>query len=222
MGETPVKYSTISFKIYNTKFKIMLSFLALGDSYTIGEQILLADSFPYQTEQLLRKKGMKIAAPEIIAKTGWTTDELSAAIAGTVFSDHYDIVTLLIGVNNQYRGRSLNEYKVEFEDLLKKAVTFAGGHVAHVFVLSIPDWGVTPFAAGRDAKAIAGEIDAFNAAGKEISLGYKCSFLDITMQQRAEGNNPGMLAADGLHPSAKEYATWAEKLSTAILSLHSA
>lgn len=200
----------------------MLSFLALGDSYTIGEQVPLAGSFPYLAEQLLRKQGMKISAPEIIAKTGWTTDELSAAIAGTIFSDHYDIVTLLIGVNNQYRGRTVDEYRGEFEGLLKKAIAFAGGHAAHVFVLSIPDWGVTPFAAGRDAKMIAAEIDAYNAAGKKISLQYNCSFIDITTEQRTEGNNPGMLAADGLHPSAMEYEKWAEKLSAAILLLHSA
>jgi lysophospholipase L1-like esterase len=194
----------------------MLSFLALGDSYTIGEQVLLAGSFPYQVTQLLRKAGKDVAAPEIIAKTGWTTDELSAAIDETVFLKSYDLVSLLIGVNNQYRGRTAEQYKIEFEALLIKAIAFAGNDPVKVFVLSIPDWGVTPFAAGRDAGKIAVEIDAYNQHCKEVAEQYHCTFIDITEDQRAEGNNPEMLAEDGLHPSAKEYAKWADKLAKAI------
>lgn len=194
----------------------MLSFLALGDSYTIGEQVLLAASFPYQTTQLLRRQGMEVAAPEIIAKTGWTTDELAAAIDQTVFLKSYDVVSLLIGVNNQYRGRAADQYRIEFEALLKQALGFAGNDVHKVFVLSIPDWGVTPFALTRDAKKIAEEIDEYNLACKEITEQYKCIFIDITEAQRAEGNNVEMLAEDGLHPSGKEYAKWAEKLAAVI------
>ena len=194
----------------------MISFLSLGDSYTIGEQVLLAESFPYQTMQLLRKDGAEIAAPEIIAKTGWTTDELSAAISQTAFLRSYDLVTLLIGVNNQYRGRTAEEFVPEFEALLQQAIGFAGGLHKNVFVLSIPDWGVTPFANGRDRSAIAKEIDAYNSICKTTSEKYQCPFIEITEMQRTARDNPEMLAADGLHPSAKEYAKWAEQLVKAI------
>lgn len=199
----------------------MISYLALGDSYTIGEQVLLADTFPYLTEQILRRKGYHIAAPEIIAKTGWTTDELTAAIEQTVFQDKYDLVTLLIGVNDQYRGRSPGEFKKEFELLLLKAIRFAGKKNKNVFVLSIPDWGITPYAEGRDEKMIAVQIDAFNGDVKKITLNHRCNFIDITTDQRAQGRNPEMLAPDGLHPSGKEYQKWAEKLSEAFISTHS-
>ena len=194
----------------------MLSFLALGDSYTIGEQVLLSESFPYRAAQLLRKEGIGIAAPEIIAKTGWATDELAAAIDQTLFLKSYDLVSLLIGVNNQYRGRTADQYRIEFEALLKQALGFAGNDSHKVFVVSIPDWGVTPFAQTRDAKQIAKEIDEYNLACKEITERYNCTFIDITAAQRADSNNPEMLAADGLHPSGKEYAKWAEKLAAEI------
>lgn len=193
-----------------------LTYLALGDSYTIGEAVPLAGSFPYQTVQLLRKEGLMVAAPEIIAVTGWTTDELQAAIDQTVLLKGYDIVSLLIGVNNQYRGRSVEEYAVQFEQLLQQAIGFAGGHAAHVFVLSIPDWGVTPFAAERDIATIAVEIDAFNAAKSHICGVYKVTYIDITAGQRLDGNNGVYLAADRLHPSAREYAKWSEKLAKSI------
>lgn len=194
----------------------MFSYLALGDSYTIGEQVLLSESFPYQTVQLLRKKGIEISAPEIIAKTGWTTDELYAALEQTEFLKSYDFVSLLIGVNNQYRGRTADQYRIEFEALLKQALVFAGNNAHRVFVLSIPDWGITPFAITRDTKQIAKEIDEYNGAGKEITEQYNCTFIDITEGQKAEGNNAEMLAEDGLHPSGKEYAKWAAKLAGAI------
>ncbi len=208
---------------------MLKTYLALGDSYTIGEQVLPVDSFPYQTVQLLRKTGMETAAPEIIAKTGWTTDELKTAIAENTFLSSYDLVTLLIGVNDQYRGRTVEEYKPAFEELLKKAIGFAGNKNNNVFVLSVPDWGVTPFAAltpqggkERNLRNISEEITAFNAAAAEISQQYHCHFIDITAAQRRDGNRPGMLAADGLHPSGAEYAKWAEKLAVLIISFHSA
>lgn len=197
----------------------MISYLVLGDSYTIGEQILLAESFPYQVVQILRSKGIEIYAPEIIAKTGWTTDELSVAIERTTFLKQYDLVSLLIGVNNQYRGRSADEYQKEFEGLLKKAICFAGNDPAKVFVLSIPDWGTTPFAEGRDRNSIAQEIDAYNEACKNSTEKYGSHFIEITRSQRKDNDMPGMLAADGLHPSGKEYAKWADKLAAA-MALH--
>jgi lysophospholipase L1-like esterase len=198
----------------------MKTFLALGDSYTIGEQVLLTETFSYQTVQLLRNKNIEIAAPEIIAKTGWTTDELQTAINENVFLEKYDFVSLLIGVNNQYRGRSVEEYKIEFEILLKQAISFAGNKNTNVFVLSVPDWGVTPFAADRDVAKIALEIDSYNAACEKITLQYNCTFIYITTAQRADAHDAEMLASDGLHPSRKEYAKWAALLSEKINAFH--
>ncbi|MEO7263867.1 MAG: SGNH/GDSL hydrolase family protein [Ferruginibacter sp.] len=209
------------------------TYLALGDSYTIGEQVLLQESFPCQVVQLLRQnKTMKnsgsetsFTAPEIIAKTGWTTDELTSAIEKNTLLPQYDFVSLLIGVNNQYRGRSLHEFETGFTYLLQMAIQFAANQAKKVFVLSIPDWGITPFAEarlpdgqGRDSKKIAGEIDAFNEVCKKVSALHNCIYIDITASQRADGNNAEFLAADGLHPSAKEYAKWARLLSEAMMA----
>jgi lysophospholipase L1-like esterase len=192
------------------------TYLALGDSYTIGEQVPLYESFPYQTIQLLRKKGMAFHAPEIIAKTGWTTDELLEGIARTKLLPAYDYVSLLIGVNNQYRGRSAEEYAAEFENLLQKAIAFAGNNAARVTVLSIPDWGVTPFAEGRNRAQIAQEIDACNAINKYMAEQYKVQYINITPGTREATADNGLLANDGLHPSGKEYARWAERLAEII------
>lgn len=195
------------------------SYLALGDSYTIGEQVLLADSFPYQSVQVLRRKNRKFDfnAPEIIAKTGWTTDELAVAIGQSTLLSKYDFVSLLIGVNNQYRGRTVENYKEEYESLLQKAIQLTGNEPRHVFVLSIPDWGITPFAAERDSSTIAKEIDSYNSACKIITEGLHCHFIDITTSLRIDGRQTDFLAADGLHPSGKEYAKWALQLSEAVL-----
>ena len=193
------------------------SYLALGDSYTIGESVMLHESFPYQTAQMLRDKGKNFHAPEIIAKTGWTTDELQAAINKYKFQPKYDFVTLLIGVNNQYRGRSADEYAKEFESLLKQAIAFAGNNTNHVIVVSIPDWGVTPFAVGRDKKKIATEIDEFNAINEKISKQYKVQYLGITTGTREAATDESLLASDKLHPSAKEYKRWSTRLTEVIL-----
>jgi hypothetical protein len=148
------------------------SYLALGDSYTIGEAVPIAENFPYQTIQLLRSAGYDFNAAEIIAKTGWTTDELLEAITGTIFSNPYDFVSLLAGVNNQYRGMSIDDYTQTFETLLKNAISFADKRNDHVFVLSIPDWGVTPFAKDRDPVLISAEIDRFNEVNKQLSINF--------------------------------------------------
>ncbi len=198
----------------------MKTYLALGDSYTIGEQVMLHESFAYQIVQLLRNKNIHITAPEVIAKTGWTTDELIASIDQTTFLKQYDFVSLLIGVNNQYRGRSIENFEIEFENLLKKAIVFAGNNPQHVFVLSIPDWGVTPFAADRDGITIATEIDQFNNSCKNIVNKYNCIFIDITTSQRVDAVKPAMLAPDGLHPSALEYKKWAIQLTNKINDFH--
>jgi len=195
------------------------TFLALGDSYTIGEQVQLNANFPYQTCQLLRKKyggQHQFFAPEIHAKTGWTTDELEAHIQQTVFLPKYDIVTLLIGVNNQYRGRSVENYSVEFEGLIQQAIQFAGENKQRVFVLSIPDWGVTPFAEGRDRQQIAMEIDQYNEACQNITLSKGCCFIDITASQREDGDKSDFLTEDKLHHSGNEYSKWAKLLAEKI------
>ncbi|HEX6915853.1 MAG TPA: SGNH/GDSL hydrolase family protein [Chitinophagaceae bacterium] len=186
------------------------SWIALGDSYTIGEAVPLHESFPYQALQLLRKRGFHFHAPEIVAKTGWTTFELADHMLHTTFNDQYDFVTLLIGVNNQYRGLPLDDFKSDFEFLLKKAIRFTAGNAKRVLVISIPDWGTTPFALGREIKKIASEIDCFNQAKKEISDRYNVRFIDITSKQRADGSDIAFVTTDKLHPSAKEYAKWAE------------
>ncbi len=194
------------------------SYLALGDSYTIGEAVLLTENFPCQTISLLRNTfpAHDFYSPEIIAKTGWTTDELSSAIAQHTFLKKYDFVSLLIGVNNQYRGRSVEEFQTQFEDLLKQAIAFAGNDPSRVFVLSIPDWGIAPFAKDRNAAQIAADIDAYNAACEKVSKEHQCYYIDITSDQRKDGRLDGFVAADGLHPSEKEYAKWAELLSKQI------
>lgn len=191
----------------------MYSFLALGDSYTIGEQVPLQENFPYQTVALLKKNNIEVADPVIVAKTGWTTDELAMALREEGIKETFSFVTLLIGVNNQYCGRPLDNYRQEFTQLLDQAIVFANGHTQNVFVLSIPDWGVTPFAHDRDAQKIKEEIDAYNDANKEIALAHRCNYLDITDSTRKNGENPDFLAADGLHPSGKEYSIWAERLA---------
>ncbi len=189
------------------------TYLALGDSYTIGEQVPAQDNFPHQTAAMLNAQGLKVKEPVIIATTGWTTDELAAAIKEKALKDTYSFVTLLIGVNNQYRGRDIENYKQEYTQLLDTAIRYANGHTQHVFVLSIPDWGVTPFAEGRDRVQIAKDIDAYNAACKEITLAHKCHYLDITDSTRKNGTTAAYLAEDGLHPSGKEYKVWAERLT---------
>ena len=193
----------------------MLSYLALGDSYTIGERVPAKENFPHQTAAILRKKGVPVSDPVIIATTGWTTDELATAVRERGLQETFDLVTLLIGVNNQYRGRDLENYTEGFSGLLDTAIRYANGHARRVFVLSIPDWGVTPFGhkSGRDCRQIAAVIDAYNAAAKRISEAQRASFLDITDSTRANGCKKDYLAEDGLHPSGKEYAVWAKRLS---------
>lgn len=193
-----------------------ISYLALGDSYTIGEGVEQPGTFPWQTSSFLKQKGWKIEDPVVIAKTGWTTGELQTAIDKAEISREFDFVSLLIGVNNQYRGYPLAEYEKEFGKLLSKAIGFAGKEPDHVFVLSIPDWGQTPFAEGRDREKIAREIDAFNAANKKITTQMGAHYIDITPETRKVNEYPDLLTGDRLHPSAKAYGQWAEKLAAAV------
>lgn len=189
------------------------TYLALGDSYTIGEGVAEAENFPHQAVRLLNQAGYAFNNPQIIAKTGWTTDELAEGIRAASTQGHYDIVSLLIGVNNQYRGRSSAEYAGEFESLLQQAIAFAGNEGNHVFVLSIPDWGVTPYAEGRDRDKIARDIDEYNAVNKKIAGQYKVHYIDITPGTREAAADHSLLTSDSLHPSGKDYRRWAEKLT---------
>jgi lysophospholipase L1-like esterase len=184
-------------------------FLALGDSYTIGEGVPPAERWPVQLAALLRERGFDVGEPAVIARTGWTTDELSAAIDQADPRGPFDLVSLLIGVNNQYRGRSEAEYRGDFRGLLRRAVALAGERPERVLVLSIPDWGVTPFAEGRDRARIAAEIDRFNAANREIARELGARYVDVTPVSRRTGAGAEWLAQDRLHPSGRMYAEWA-------------
>ena len=192
------------------------TYLALGDSYTIGEGVVLQENFPYQVVKNLRKSGYQFNDPDIIATTGWTTDELAEGIRRQNLKGSYDIVSLLIGVNDQYRGKSVEDFIKGFEPLLSTAIQFAAGKNDHVFVLSIPDWGVTPFAEGRDRKKVAEEIDAFNRACQVECNKKDVLFIDITSEYRINGMKPEYLVPDHLHPSAKEYSQWCLHLCQAI------
>ncbi|MGE7774276.1 SGNH/GDSL hydrolase family protein [Chitinophaga sp. NPDC101104] len=195
----------------STTFK---NWLALGDSYTIGEGVPLFESFPYQALQLLRAAGMQVQAPEIVAKTGWTTGELIHHLQhNTRLLPKYDFVSLLIGVNNQYRGLPETEYAQEFEWLANRALELAGG--GKTVVVSIPDWGVTPFAAGRDTDTICNQIDEFNGISREISGKLGIPYINITESYRLTGGRPESVAEDKLHPSGAVYAGWAEKVAAA-------
>ncbi|AFL84861.1 lysophospholipase L1-like esterase [Belliella baltica DSM 15883] len=192
-----------------------LTYLALGDSYTIGEGVEAKDRYPHQAVEMLKESGLIFSEPKIIATTGWTTDELANGIkAADIEGENYDLVTLLIGVNNQYRGRPVENYRNEFRQLLEDAITFAKGDKSHVVVLSIPDWGVTPFAVNRgsDQEKVAREIDQYNQAKKAISEEMGIAYIDITEHYRINGMKSESVVSDQLHPSGMIYQYWAEKL----------
>lgn len=185
-------------------------YLALGDSYTIGEGVPDEGRWPVQLAAALRREGIALAEPRIVATTGWTTDELDAAIDAAEPIGEFGFVSLLIGVNNQYRGRGVDEYREQFTALLRRAIGFADGRRDRVLALSIPDWGVTRFGrdSGRDLVRISRELDAYNAAARDICAEHGVAFVDITAVSRERGLEDAMLADDGLHPSAAMYAEW--------------
>ena len=189
-------------------------FLALGDSYTIGEGVPADERWPAQLARRLRAHGDTIGDPQAVAQTGWTTDELSAAMDAATFAPPYALVTLLIGVNNQYRGRPIDNYREEFAALLQRACALAGDDPTRVIVVSIPDWGVTRFARehGRDAALVGAGIDAFNATARAIANAAQAAFVDITPISREAGDGDAMLVGDGLHPSAAQYALWTDAI----------
>ena len=187
-----------------------IPYLALGDSYTIGEGAAEADRWPVQLAKLLCEQGQPVADPAIIARTGWTTAELQEAIAAS--GNHrtdYGLVSLLIGVNNQYRGQSVALYRAEFRALLATAQQYAGGRASRVVVLSIPDWGVTPFAEGQDAGRIGQEIDQFNAVARQECQQAGVAWVDITPFTRAIGPDRTQITPDGLHYTGPQMQHWA-------------
>jgi lysophospholipase L1-like esterase len=188
------------------------TYLALGDSYTIGESVTLPETYSYQLADSLRIQGVNIATPKIFAKTGWTTGDLLKAIAAQGIYKKYDLVTLLIGVNNQYRGQSQSVYRTEFKKLLQMAIGYANGNKSHVIVISIPDWGVTPFGkkSGRSMTQISKEIDQFNAINKEEALTAQVNYVNVITLSRKANTYLSLVASDGLHYSGKMYGQWSD------------
>lgn len=196
----------------------VIRYLALGDSYTIGESVAEADRWPNQLAQQLDGQGYQTEVT-IIARTGWTTDELWQGVQEHNIKPPYDLVSLLIGVNNQYRGRDIEEYREQFVFLLNKAIEYAGGDVRRVFVLSIPDWGVTPFANGRDTTQIAKDIDLFNSVNREETERVGAHYIDITPISREAIKDPLLIAGDGLHPSGRMYTEWVNLVLPGVLEI---
>ncbi|MEK0442090.1 MAG: hypothetical protein RL403_1068 [Bacteroidota bacterium] len=209
-------FTAMTYSTPNHAQTTTLNYLALGDSYTIGEGVDLADRYPMQLVREWNKNAkIQFATPLIIAKTGWTVDELEAGIQATpTAAEGYDLVTLLIGVNNQYRGRSVESYMVDFEKMLQRAIAFARGNKSRVIVLSIPDWGITPFATqkGVDPIQVAKGIDAYNQTKKEICEKHGIQFIDITDDYRLNGGSTEGVVEDQLHPSKLIYEQWTGKL----------
>lgn len=193
----------------------MPRWLALGDSYTIGEAVAAHERWPAVLAQRLRHGKTSIGDPQIIAVTGWTTDELAQGMDAAALTPPYALVTLQIGVNNQYRGRPADDYRGEFAGLLARAIRLAGDRAARVVVVSIPDWGVTRFAReqNRDCAQIATELDTYNAIARVAADHAGARFVDITGISR---QHPELLADDGLHPSAAQYALWVTALEPAM------
>lgn len=196
-----------------------VSYLALGDSYTIGERVERSLNWPEQLSQKLEEMGIPVENPRIVAATGWTTGELENGIVKANLSGKFDLVSLLIGVNNQYRGLPLEDFRKGYRRLLHTALVFAGNRKDRVIVLSIPDWGVMPFAEGRDRKKIANQIDRFNAVKKVETEKMGIRFFDITGISRLAGNNTSLVAEDGLHPSVEMYRMWVEKISGGVAEM---
>jgi lysophospholipase L1-like esterase len=193
-----------------------IRYLALGDSYTIGESVAVMDRWPNRLAKSLEEKGVPTDVT-IIAKTGWTTNELWDGIQEQKLEPPYDLVSLLIGVNNQYRGCDINEYREQFVFLLNQSIQYTGGNPKRVIVLSIPDWSVTPFAYGRNTTQITNDIDAFNAINRKETEKAGAHYVDITPISREAMNDPTLIASDGLHPSGRMYVEWVKQALPEVL-----
>lgn len=194
------------------------SYLALGDSYTIGEGVPLYESFPYQAVQLLRKQEKYVHAAEIVARTGWTTADLNTFLNSTILNPRYDFVSLLIGVNNQYRGVPVDQYALEFVELLKKAIARSGNRQNRVFVLSIPDWSLTPYGRTRDFALAGREIAQYNLVNRRICDDHGVHYIDVTTGSPETAGDISFLSPDALHPSGKAYQRWANLLYMKIIN----
>jgi lysophospholipase L1-like esterase len=190
-------------------------FLALGDSYTIGEGVAEDERWPSHLTRCLDREGIRITDVQLIAQTAWTTDELADAIDEARPRGPFDLVTLMIGVNDQYRSRPVDAFSPEYERLLQRAIGFAGGTPGRVIAISIPDWGATPFAKGRDRSRIGREIDAYNERSRELAQRARVSWVDVTPASRATLSEPSLVTADGLHPSGQMYVRWSELIAPA-------
>jgi lysophospholipase L1-like esterase len=193
-----------------------ITYLALGDSYTIGESVLEKDRWPNQLASLLSKSNSKEVKTSIVATTGWRTDNLINAITIAKLKEEYDLVSLLIGVNNQYQGKPIEQYAIEFEKLLKISIQLAKGNKENVFVVSIPDYGFTSYGQKNQSK-ISKEIDQFNDVNKKITDQYNVKYIDITDISRQGIGEPSFVASDGLHPSGKMYTLWVERIAKKII-----
>jgi lysophospholipase L1-like esterase len=200
----------IIFNLFLPMQKKSFKYLALGDSYTIGESVTEKDRWPNQLAEKL-----SIPKPRIIATTGWRTDDLKGAMDAANLSNDYDLVSLSIGVNNQYQAKPTTQYEVEFEELLKRAIELAKGNSKNVFVVSIPDYGFTPFGKPKQ-ETITPQIDQFNEINKRITEKYKISYFDITEISRKGLDDPTLVATDGLHPSGKMYTLWVDRISAGL------
>lgn len=194
------------------------SYLALGDSYTIGEKVSMGQRWPVLLVDSLRVKNIHIEDPKIIAQTGWTTLDLQQAINKADLAPPYHLVSLLIGVNDQYQHFDIKKYPERFKKLLNKALELAGNRADHVLVLSIPDYGVTPFGKQRNAAKISQEIASYNDINKRIADELGVHYINITSISRQAESDPSLTAKDGLHPSGKMYARWVEKVMPVLLS----
>lgn len=193
------------------------SYLALGDSYTIGEKVAESQRWPVQLAESLRDSGISMGDPHIIAKTGWTTLELREAIAQADLTPPYDLVSLLIGVNDQYDGLNFKKYPDRFRDLVKQAIQLAGGNTNRVLVVSIPDYSVTPFGQEKNPAKISRELKKYNAINKSIAKSYKVHYVNITPGSQKAARDSTLIADDGLHPSGKMYHKWVDQIMPELL-----
>jgi lysophospholipase L1-like esterase len=196
-----------------------ISFLALGDSYTIGQSVDEHQRFPYHTIEWLKKMNVSTYRLQYIATTGWTTSSLQAAIESAKLHQPYDVVTLLIGVNDQYRQFDTAGYRIRFTQLLEKSISLAGFTSSRVFVLSIPDYSATPYVPAASKQKVSREIDLYNGINKEIAEQYDCNYINITESSREAASDRSLVANDNLHPSGREYKKWADMLGPVILKV---
>lgn len=200
------------------KTQSAVSYLALGDSYTIGESVDQNQRWPVQLVEALQDSGIQISGPRIIATTGWTTLELKDAIADADLNPPYKLVSLLIGVNDQYDGLDFKKYPGRFKYLLNKSIKLAGGKPNHVLVVSIPDYSVTPFGKKKNPDKIAQELAQYNATNKSIAESLDVYYVDITPGSKKAADDRSLIAGDGLHPSGEMYTQWVDQILPVLLS----